>query len=65
MLFFPSTHWIEKYGSFTNSGRWAQWKRKALHAPGEAKDDNWILAKLYLRLRDLYQEEGGTLPEPV
>ncbi len=65
MLFLPATHWIEKDGSFTNSGRWAQWKYKALPAAGEAKDDNWILGHVYLRLRELYEQEGGAFPEPV
>ena len=65
VLFLPATHWIEKDGSFTNSGRWAQWKYKALQAPGEVKDDNWIMGNLFLRLRDLYRKEGGALPDPV
>jgi formate dehydrogenase major subunit len=64
-LFLPATHWIEKSGSFTNSGRWVQWKHRVLPATGEIKDDNWILAHLYQRLRDLYEEEGGAFPEPV
>jgi len=65
VFFFPCTHWIEKDGSFTNSGRWAQWKWKVLDAPGEVKDDNWVLGQLYLRLKALYEKEGGTLPEPI
>jgi formate dehydrogenase major subunit len=64
-LFLPATHWIEKAGSFTNSGRWAQWKHKVLPATGESRDDNWILGNLYQRLRDLYEEEGGAFPDPV
>jgi formate dehydrogenase major subunit len=65
ILFLPATHWIEKDGSFTNSGRWAQWKYKALHGAPGVKDDNWILGHLFLRLRALYQAEGGAFPEPV
>ncbi len=65
MLFLPATHWIEKDGSFTNSGRWAQWKHAALRASGEAKDDNWILGNMFLQLRDLYRSEGGAFPDPV
>jgi formate dehydrogenase major subunit len=64
-LFLPATHWIEKSGSFTNSGRWAQWKHQALPPVGEIRDDNWILGNMYQRLRELYEEEGGALPEPV
>ena len=58
VFFFPCTHWIEKDGSFVNSGRWAQWKWKVLDAPGEVKDDNWILGQLFLRLRELYAQGG-------
>lgn len=65
VLFLPTTHWIEKDGSFTNSGRWAQWKYKANHAPAEVRDDNWILGHLFLRLRELYDKEGGKFPEPI
>ena len=65
VFFLPTTHWIETDGSFTNSGRWAQWKWKALEPEGEIKDDHWILAQLYLRLRRLYEDEGGALPGPV
>ncbi len=64
-LFLPATHWIEKSGSFVNSGRWVQWKHKALPATGESRDDNWILGHLYQRLRALYEQEGGALPDPV
>ena len=65
VLFLPTTHWIEKDGSFTNSGRWAQWKYKVLPAAGDAKDDNWILGHVFLRLRDLYAAEGGAFPAPI
>jgi formate dehydrogenase major subunit len=65
VFFFPCTHWIEKDGSFVNSGRWAQWKWKVLDAPGEVKDDNWVVGQLYLRLKELYAKEGGTLPDPI
>ncbi|MDQ1497113.1 MAG: formate dehydrogenase major subunit, partial [Actinomycetota bacterium] len=65
VYFFPATHWIEKDGSFVNSGRWAQWKWKVLDAPGQVKDDNWILGQLFLRLKALYAKEGGTLPDPI
>src|SRR5512132_4367872 len=42
----PTTHWIEKDGSFTNSGRWAQWKDAVLHVDvhpdHSARHDVWI-----------------------
>jgi formate dehydrogenase major subunit len=61
----PTTHWLEKDGSFTNSGRWAQWKDKAMDPPGESRDDHWVFAQLYQRLRSLYQTKGGAFPDPL
>jgi formate dehydrogenase major subunit len=65
VFFFPTTHWIEKSGSFTNSGRWAQWKHNAIPPEGDIKNDNFILAQLFLRLRELYRNEGGPFPDPI
>ena len=61
----PATHWIEKDGSFTNSGRWAQWKEQVLPPEGESRHDHWILAELFLRVRELYRQQGGKFPDPV
>jgi len=61
----PTTHWIEKDGSFVNSGRWAQWKDQVLPPLGEARHDHWILADVFQRVRKLYQQQGGKCPEPV
>ncbi|WP_223166794.1 formate dehydrogenase-N subunit alpha [Nonomuraea sp. SYSU D8015] len=65
VFMLPATHWIEKDGSFTNSGRWAQWKDQVLPPEGEARHDHWILAELFLRVRDLYETQGGKFPDPV
>jgi formate dehydrogenase major subunit len=65
VFMLPTTHWIEKDGSFVNSGRWAQWKEQVLPATGEARHDHWILAELFLRVRALYQQHGGKFPEPI
>jgi formate dehydrogenase major subunit len=56
---------VEKEGSITNSGRWAQWRYKAVDAPGDAKADSWIMNELYRRVARLYMTEGGAYPEPV
>ncbi len=61
----PATHWIEKDGSFTNSGRWVQWKEGALPPEGDARHDHWVLAELFLRVRKLYESDGGKFPDPV
>ena len=65
VFMLPATHWIEKDGSFTNSGRWAQWKDQVLPPEGEARHDHWILADLFQRVRRLYQQQGGKYPEPI
>jgi formate dehydrogenase major subunit len=61
----PTTHWIEKDGSFVNSGRWMQWKDPVMPVEGEARHDHWILADLFLRVRELYRRDGGKFPDPV
>ena len=61
----PSTCFAEDAGSLTNSGRWLQWHWAGGTPPGEAKSDAWIMAQLYLRLKALYQKEGGPVPEPI
>ncbi|HEY3144591.1 MAG TPA: formate dehydrogenase-N subunit alpha, partial [Acidimicrobiales bacterium] len=65
VFLLPATHWIEKDGSFTNSGRWAQWKEQVLPPEGEARHDHWILAELFQRVRALYRDQGGKYPDPV
>jgi formate dehydrogenase major subunit len=61
----PSSCFAEEDGSLVNSGRWLQWHWKAAEPPGEARADVDILAALFLKVRELYAQEGGTLPEPV
>jgi formate dehydrogenase major subunit len=61
----PATCFAEESGSLTNSARWLQWHWAGGTPPGEAKHDNWIMGQIFLRLRGLYQKEGGTVPEPI
>src|SRR5438046_6635748 len=61
----PTTHWIEKDGSFVNSGRWSQWKDQVLPPEGNARHDHWILADLFQRVKTLYQSQGGKFPDPI
>jgi formate dehydrogenase major subunit len=65
VLMLPATHWIEKDGSFTNSGRWSQWKDQVLPPEGEARHDHWVLAEVFQRVRDLYRQQGGKFPAPI
>jgi formate dehydrogenase major subunit len=65
VFMLPTTHWIEKDGSFVNSGRWMQWKDQVLPPQGNARHDHWILADLMQRVRSLYQQQGGKFPAPI
>jgi formate dehydrogenase major subunit len=61
----PGAGFAEKDGTFVNSARWLQWKWAAVPPPGEAKLDQEILARIFLKVRELYQKEGGKFPDPV
>src|SRR5712692_2963190 len=65
VFLLPAANFAEKSGSFTNSSRWAQWKYKALDAPGQAKPDQEIIGRFFTKVRELYKAEGGTFPDPV
>ena len=61
----PGAGFAEKDGTFVNSARWLQWKWAAVPPPGDAKLDQEILARIFLKVRDLYQQEGGKFPDPI
>src|SRR3954465_9043713 len=61
----PCAGFAEKDGTFVNSARWLQWKNAALPMPGDARLDQDILAQIFLRVRDLYQNDGGKFPDPI
>ena len=61
----PAAASFEKEGSITNSGRWIQWRWKAVEPPGEACDDLRIVVALMRRLQELYRNEGGPHAEAI
>lgn len=65
VFLLPASCFAEKDGTFVNSSRWLQWKHAAVDPPGEAKGDQEIIARLFLKIRELYEKEGGTAPEPL
>ena len=65
VFMLPCAVSFEKEGSITNSGRWVQWRYKAANPPGEARPDLEIIHELFLKVRKLYKEKGGTFPEPI
>jgi len=65
VFLLPAACHYEKQGSIANSGRWIQWRWKAVDPPGEAKDDLEIATELFLKLKELYEAEGGANPEQI
>jgi formate dehydrogenase major subunit len=61
----PGAGFAEKDGTFVNSARWLQWKSVALPPPGDCRLDQDILAQIFLKIRELYQKEGGKFPDPI
>jgi formate dehydrogenase major subunit len=66
----PATAWPEKDGTVTNTDRMVQLGRRALKAPGEAKEDLWIIIQLARRLgldwqyemaKDVWDEMRGCM----
>ena len=65
VFMLPAAASMEKEGSISNSGRWAQWRYKAVEPPGEAKSDLWILDHFHKGIKDLYKKQGGKFPDPI
>jgi formate dehydrogenase major subunit len=65
VFFLPCASSVEKEGSISNSGRWAQWRYKAIDPIGESKPDAEIMNELQFRVKALYQKEGGKYPAPL
>lgn len=63
--FLPAALIYEKTGSINNSGRWIQWREKAIEPPGECKSDFEMLSMLFERIQALYKAEGGACPDQV
>jgi formate dehydrogenase major subunit len=61
----PGAGFAEKDGTFVNSARWLQWKYVALPPPGRARVDQEILARIFLKVRELYRAGGGKFPDPI
>ncbi len=49
-VILPASAWAEKTGTVTNTNRQVQMGRKAVDAPGDAKEDWWITVELAKRV---------------
>ncbi len=64
VFMLPCAASVEKEGSISNSGRWAQWRYKAVDASGQAKPDGDIMVELMAQIKDLYKKDGK-FPDPI
>jgi formate dehydrogenase major subunit len=55
----PAACSYEKEGSISNSGRWAQWRYKAVEPPGEGMADLEIMYLVMLKLKELYKADSA------
>ena len=70
-VILPASAWPEKNGTVTNTNRQVQMGRKAINAPGEAKEDWWITNEIgkrlglnwnYLHPKDIFDEMSKAMP---
>jgi len=64
VFLLPACSSVEKEGSVSNSGRWVQWRYKAVEPVGESRSDLWILDALHKSVKKEYKN-GGTYSEPI
>jgi len=64
VFMLPCASSVEKEGSISNSGRWAQWRYKAVEPVGESLPDAEIMNELYFKVKEMYKKEGGAYPDP-
>lgn len=64
VFMLPAAFSYEKEGTVSNSGRWIQYRWKAVDPPGKAKSDLWIADRLFKAIRKEYQA-GGKFPNPI
>lgn len=65
VFMLPAACHYEKQGTVSNSGRWIQWRYKGVEPPGDAIDDLEMMHEIYLKLKELYEADGGANPEQL
>jgi formate dehydrogenase major subunit len=65
VYYLPAALIYEKPGLIANSGRWLQYRYKAVEPWDQAKPDYEICDLLWTAIRDLYEKEGGVGVEPI
>ena len=65
VFFLPCALIYEKPGLILNSGRWCQWRQKAVEPYDEAKPDYEMCDLIWTKIVELYKKEGGANPDPI
>ena len=65
VFLLPACSYVEREGSISDSARMAQWRNKALEPVGESKSDGQVVHELYMKVKALYEKEGGAFPDPI
>jgi formate dehydrogenase major subunit len=65
VFLLPAAMYIEREGSISDSARMAQWRNKAAEPAGESKADGQIIHELYMKVKALYEKEGGVFSDPL
>ncbi|CAB3782898.1 Formate dehydrogenase-O major subunit [Pararobbsia alpina] len=61
----PTTCFAEEFGSLVSSSRVLQWHWQGADGPGESRSDLAIMGELFMRIRAMYQKDGGKFPDPI
>ena len=61
----PTTCFAEERGSLVSSSRVLQWHWQGADGPGQTKSDLEIMSGLFLRMKKMYQADGGKFPDPI
>jgi len=59
VFLFPAAGTAEKAGTFTNTQRLLQFRRKAVDPPGEARSESWFIYHLGRKLREKAQRDSS------
>ncbi|MBP1203866.1 formate dehydrogenase major subunit [Duganella sp. 1411] len=61
----PTTCFAEERGSLVSSSRVLQWHWQGAEGPGQTKSDLEIMSGIFMRIRKMYQTDGGKFPDPI
>jgi formate dehydrogenase major subunit len=61
----PTTCFAEERGSLVSSSRVLQWHWQGAEGPGQARSDLEIMSGIFLRMKKMYQTDGGKFPDPI